>query len=210
MSRSVHLAKKLFILLVMASTQLLAQDPPDISLVFYLEEHSPNGTLVGTVTGTDPNGDPLIFSIVSGNGAGAFSINSTTGDVLVANESQIKFDINPSFVLGVEGNDGHGGVTTVQITINLIDVPLRVYDIDEMIRLYPNPAVNVLFVEFPKTQFGEPSIEMYALNGKFIPVQVNFLSSTKRQINTSELSPGIYLLRLGVGDMFRIMKTFIN
>ncbi|MBN8458866.1 MAG: cadherin domain-containing protein [Verrucomicrobia bacterium] len=43
------------------------------------------GTAVGTVTATEPNGETLVYGILSGNSSGAFAINPATGTVTVTN-----------------------------------------------------------------------------------------------------------------------------
>jgi hypothetical protein len=53
---------------------------------FQLSKTSSNGTAVGTVIATDPNaGQTLAYSILSGNTNSAFAINSSTGNITVAN-----------------------------------------------------------------------------------------------------------------------------
>src|SRR5262249_37755412 len=50
---------------------------------FVLPENSPNGTTVGTVTGTDVDGDALTYQILGGNSGGAFAIDPLTGRIFV-------------------------------------------------------------------------------------------------------------------------------
>jgi autotransporter-associated beta strand protein len=47
------------------------------------------GTTIGTPTATDPNGEPLVYAILSGNAAGAFAINAATGALTVANPAML-------------------------------------------------------------------------------------------------------------------------
>ncbi len=89
---------------------------------FTLAENSPNGTVVGTVTATDPGVDTLAFSIVGGTGAAAFAINSTTGQITVANAALLDFETTPTFTLDVQVSDGDGGFDTASVTINLVNL----------------------------------------------------------------------------------------
>ena len=57
-----------------------------------VDENSANGTVVGTVTGTDPEGGAVTYAITSGNTGGAFAIDANTGQVTVASPSRT----NPS------------------------------------------------------------------------------------------------------------------
>jgi VCBS repeat-containing protein len=92
---------------------------------FTLNENSPNGTAVGTVTFTDPDaGQAHTFAITAGNTAGAFAIDPTTGQITVANSSALDFETNPSFSLTVQVTDDGSPVLsgTATVTINLADI----------------------------------------------------------------------------------------
>jgi hypothetical protein len=57
---------------------------------FEVNQNSSNGTNVGTVVASDPNiGQTLTYSILSGNTNGAFSLNSSTGMLSVANSTAL-------------------------------------------------------------------------------------------------------------------------
>ncbi len=193
--------KNLLLILLFAMTfPIMAQDPPDISLVFYLEEKSPNGTVVGAVTGTDPNGDPLVYSIVSGNGSGAFSINSTTGDILVADQAQLIFEQNPTFELGIEADDLNGGIITVQVVINLIDIPLGFDSSEEVLTFYPNPVTELLTVDLKEMRNVE--IFLHSLSGTLIPIRPVLTADSKIEIDFTAINKGVYLLQIGNGKEY--------
>ena len=59
---------------------------------FNVDENSANGTVVGTVNAGDVDGDALSYGITAGNGSGAFTIGSSTGEITVANGSQLDFE----------------------------------------------------------------------------------------------------------------------
>ncbi len=85
-----------------------------------LSEDASNGTVVGTVVATDPDGDPLEY--IRTSGSTAFGINSTTAQVTVVNSSLLNFETTPSPTFGVTVNDGKGQSATATITVNLVDV----------------------------------------------------------------------------------------
>ena len=90
-----------------------------------IDENSPNGTAVHTVTFTDAEpGDSHTFTIDSGNTGGAFAINASTGAITVADSSDVDFETNPQFILGVQVCDN--GVPVLcdpaTITVNLSPV----------------------------------------------------------------------------------------
>ncbi|MDR6121340.1 LPXTG-motif cell wall-anchored protein [Bacillus sp. SLBN-46] len=73
--------------------------------VFGVDENSGNGTAVGTVTGTDADGDTLSYSLVSGNETGAFAINSATGEIMVADGSLLDYEAKTTYVVTVQASD---------------------------------------------------------------------------------------------------------
>lgn len=89
---------------------------------FILDENSPNGTVIGTVVATDPNGDTLSYSITAGNTSGAFAINASTGVLAVANSAALDYETTPQFSLTVRVADPGGLSDTAIISIALNDV----------------------------------------------------------------------------------------
>ena len=95
---------------------------------FQIAENSPGGTSVGVVVATDEDNNPpdqLTFVILSGNTNGAFAINSTTGEITVANPLAINFETMPFFDLQVQvTDDGTPNLNDVAtIRINVLDRP---------------------------------------------------------------------------------------
>jgi hypothetical protein len=102
-----------------------ANDAPTVTPnTFTPNENLANGSVVGTVTANDAEGQTLQFAITNGNQSGAFAINPTTGVVTVADSSKLDFETTPTFVLTVQAtdNDGTPASGTATITINLNDV----------------------------------------------------------------------------------------
>jgi len=88
---------------------------------FSLNENAANGTQVGTITASDPEGQPLSFAIAAGNTSNAFSLSENR--ILVANTSALDYETNPVFNLTVNVSDGASTVpATITININnLVD-----------------------------------------------------------------------------------------
>ncbi|MDW3192216.1 MAG: cadherin domain-containing protein [Cytophagales bacterium] len=95
--------------------------PTALDETFTLEELSPAGTLVGTVSAEDPNGDELTFAIISGNELEAFQIDENAGDITVADSIPLVFETNPIFELSVEVRDSLLA-DTASISINLFEM----------------------------------------------------------------------------------------
>lgn len=93
-------------------------------LVREVDENATNGTLVGSVlsaTDADQPGDTLTFSETGGTGTAAFDITST-GQIVVADQSLLNFETNPSYTLEILVDDNAGSTTAATITINLNDL----------------------------------------------------------------------------------------
>jgi hypothetical protein len=90
-----------------------------------INENSAAGTVVGTVIASDPDaGQALSYQITAGNTSGAFALNSSTGQITVANSAALNFESTASFSLTVQVTD-NGTPTlssTATITINLNNV----------------------------------------------------------------------------------------
>ncbi len=106
------------------ATELNRPVAPD--RVVSVVESSPVGTVVGTISGFDPNpGQSVTYSIVGGNVGSAFAIHPATGQVTVNNVAAVDFETTPVFNLVVQVTDN--GVPALSGTgiakIQLIDVP---------------------------------------------------------------------------------------
>jgi len=88
---------------------------------FELEENRPNGTVVGTASGTDPGDDTLTYSIVGGTGASAFAIDDSSGQITVSDATQLDYETTPSFTLEVQVVDDDNAANTATVTINLLN-----------------------------------------------------------------------------------------
>lgn len=110
---------------------------------FSIAENSPAGTDVGTVTGSDVDGDDLTYGIEAGNAGGAFEIDPQTGQITVANPAALDYETTPQFVLTVRATDPAGLSADATVTVDLTDVPETVgVAIDIMPGKSPN-AINV-------------------------------------------------------------------
>ena len=172
------------------------QAPAITAATYSLAENSPNGIVLGTIEASDPDGDTLTYTIVSGNDAEAFSLDSEIGELTVSTSSALDFETTPSYSLGIEVSDGALSDLAI-FTINLTDVEeeeeiLSLADASAMI--YPNPSDGIINIKM--NQFKEATI--YNLSGKRI------MRSTDNRIDVSALSEGVYIIKLEnrSGDRF--------
>ena len=86
-----------------------------------INENVAIGTIVGTpITGTDSNDDGITFRISAGNTvSNAFSINSTTGQIIVSNA--LDFETKAQYTLTVQVSDGPL-ISSGPVTVNIVDV----------------------------------------------------------------------------------------
>jgi hypothetical protein len=106
---------------------LTANQPPTVNnQTFNVDENSNNGTVVGTVTASDPDaGQTLTFGITGGNAGGVFALNpvsATTAELVVANNAALDFETNPVFSLTLQVTDPNGASDTATVTVNLNDL----------------------------------------------------------------------------------------
>lgn len=89
-----------------------------------VSEAATNGTVVGTMTGNDAEGNTITWSITGGNTDNIFAINSTTGAIRVNNNTNLNFEWDASYTLTIQAQDNGWGnmASTRNVTINVTDV----------------------------------------------------------------------------------------
>ncbi|QDT42993.1 Extracellular serine protease precursor [Gimesia alba] len=89
-----------------------------------IDENALNGTSVGVAivaSDADEPGDTLTFTETGGTGTAAFDITSG-GQIVVADQSLLNFETNPTYTLDILVDDNAGSTTAATITINLNDL----------------------------------------------------------------------------------------
>jgi len=79
-------------------------------------------------------------------------------------------------------------------------------NIEKDIKLYPDPVNNTLIIEMPEIP-GETFLSLFNLQGKLISNQL--MQEGNGEINTSELVPGLYILK-GTNSSGIFIKKFIK
>ncbi len=165
---------------------------------FSVQENSPNGTLIGSVVASDPEGGPLTFHITSGNDQDAFALNETTGELSVSNQLALDFETTPDFDLIIAVSDSEL-TTDATITITITDVDeivLSSQQTTKKIRVYPNPASDVLLIDWPL--FAEASL--FDLAGQ------ELVRSSSNKLELRTLTRGLYMLHLKGMDGHTIVQ----
>ena len=85
-------------------------------------EHALPGTVVGTLTTTDPDaGDTFTYNLTD-DASGRFEIDASTGELKVADDAQLDFETQASHSVTVEVTDSAGASYSESFSIDLIDV----------------------------------------------------------------------------------------
>ena len=114
------------------------ETPSVVENNYEVDENSPAGTLVGTVTATDPDqGQTHTFSIVSGNEQGVFEI-SNDGKITVKDGSKIDYETHFSAILTIRVTDS--GTPALSSDGNVI---IRTKNVDEAPYFVSTPATSV-------------------------------------------------------------------
>ncbi|MCE3075960.1 T9SS-dependent M36 family metallopeptidase [Chryseobacterium gwangjuense] len=68
------------------------------------------------------------------------------------------------------------------------------------ISIYPNPAKNEFFINFPSNTLGKVSVEIYDMSGKLISTEDKISPEAKKSISTDKLINGTYMVKVkGIG-----------
>ncbi len=85
-------------------------------------ENAANGTVVGTVTGVDPDAGATLSYSLTNNAGGRFAINASTGQLTVANGSLLDYETATSHAITVRVTDQGGLTFDRAFTINVTNV----------------------------------------------------------------------------------------
>ncbi|WP_047099793.1 beta strand repeat-containing protein [Sphingomonas sanxanigenens] len=86
-----------------------------------VEENATAGTVVGTVSATDPDGDTITYTLVD-DGGGRFVIDADTGVITVAPGAVLDYETDRDIDITVRATDEFGTTTDQTITILLTNV----------------------------------------------------------------------------------------
>ncbi len=86
-------------------------------------------------------------------------------------------------------------------SINLLpkDMAVEISATSEPVNIYPNPADNFIILSSAQN-LSNKCIKIYDIFGKEIPVEPEFISDGSIKIRTSDLTTGLYFLRLDTGN----------
>mgnify|MGYP001305039816 FL=1 len=163
--------------------------------IFNLNEFPNDNTLVGKVLATDPDGDDITYSIISGNEENFFNINNE-GEIFVSNGNTLSYESYKEFVLIVEVSDGLLK-ENIQVVINIVELPplsIESY-VNKIIKIYPNPFSESFIIDTNKKI---RDIIVYDTKGRVVLKKNKLLG--KHNINFKRDNNGIYIFSFRLND----------
>ena len=163
--------------------------------IFNLNEFPNDNTLVGKVLATDPDGDDITYSIISGNEENFFNINNE-GEIFVSNGNTLSYEYYKEFVLIIEVSDGLLK-ENIQVVINIVELPplsIESY-VNKIVKIYPNPFSESFVIDTNKKI---RDIIVYDTKGRVV-LQKNKLLG-KHNINFKRDNNGIYIFSFRLND----------
>jgi hypothetical protein len=109
---------------------------------------------------------------------------------------------------GLGVNASAGSKTNINDQVEDLTVPAEcVLATDEVksvkdngISIYPNPARNEFFINFPSKTLGKVSVEIYDMSGKLVSSEDKVSPEAKKSISTDKLTTGTYIVKVkGIG-----------
>ncbi|ANF49417.1 metalloprotease [Chryseobacterium glaciei] len=109
---------------------------------------------------------------------------------------------------GLGVNASAGSLTNINDQVQDLTVPAEcnvlatneVKVIKNTISIYPNPAKNEFFINFPSNTLGKVSVEIYDMSGKLVSSEDKISPDAKKAISTDKLVNGVYMVKIkGLG-----------
>ncbi|WP_415326468.1 T9SS-dependent M36 family metallopeptidase [Chryseobacterium sp. MMS23-Vi53] len=108
---------------------------------------------------------------------------------------------------GLGVNASAGSKTNINDQVQDMTVPAdcvlatdEVSAVNNTISIYPNPAKNEFFINFPTKTLGKVSVEIYDMSGKLVSSEDKISPDAKKSISTDKLINGTYMVKVkGLG-----------
>jgi chitodextrinase len=121
----------------------------------------------------------------------------------------VRFDLNSGDITPEDFNiplSLLNGEPVTPVVTEYIPTGLQDNHITSEIQVYPNPANDHVYVQISD----EAGVEILDMQGKTIGERVQLVANEKREINTQDLSSGMYLLKFQTKNGFALRKLIIN
>jgi len=175
---------------------------------FAIDEWSPNGTLVGRIIASDPDDDDFVFSIVSGNINNAFELNTTTGDLTVANSEALNFFANPVFDLVIQVEDDYTHSMSSQAQVEVLLNEIENFEASNIFT--PNSAFNKYWTIRNVERYVDFELSIRNNTGKIVYQTTNYNNDWNGTYNNKPLPTGTYYYFFENEAKTKLFKGFIN
>lgn len=136
---------------------------------YHVPEWSALGASVGMVSASDVDaGDSLTYRILAGNTGGRFLIDSSTGEIRVANPAGFTHESQSSLTLTVEVQDQGGLTHSAQMTVLVDNVnmpPTAVDDFYSLVQFEPLITLNLNGILANDSDSDSPALTLILLSG---------------------------------------------
>jgi len=185
---------------------------------------SPILTTTYTVQGTDANGCNGISTVTIGINLNPLAPSISQDSIYIISDSLngnqwylddviLAGETNDTLVYTLYTNGAYTIVYTdengcfsssdaINATIEIINVSIEEKQKELVLNIYPNPTVEIINIE---SNDNIDEIVITDLNGKIVYLESN-IQQKLIQINLSELTRGIYLIRINSGDTYNLKK----
>jgi len=189
-------------------------DAPDTILLSNdtIDERVVLGTAVGLFTTTDVDaGDTHTYTFASDGGIhdvdnAAFTI---VGDTLKTN-AEVDYELQNSYSILVQSDDGQGGTKTVNFTITVNDVnetAVEDFYMHPAFSIYPVPATDHVTVEIDNPENRELLLEIYYATGAVVHSEPIF---DKKRVDLSGFKDGMYIVRISGERVYGTRKLIVK
>lgn len=131
-----------------------------------INENTSGGTLLGSITATTNQGT-ISYSFVSLSVANAFSINTSTGAMIVGDASAFDYETNPTIDAVIEVTNGDI-IKNVSVIITLNDMDDVAHILSSSLSSY-NSASDAQWVEITETEYNSLADNLNAISEIGIP-----------------------------------------
>jgi hypothetical protein len=179
---------------------------------FDLPIMSPNGYVVGTVIASDPDySQSLSYEITAGNTQNVLAINSSTGELTVANSAALRKLANKMLRLTIRVTDnGNPSLNSEGTVLIRLIKKLGNNTGSNRSSIYPNPSADGIFkLSIPLTDNELTSIKISDMSGNLL-YESSFQTNGEYEINLSSHPKGFYLLQIINNDTVELKKLIIQ
>ncbi|MGQ1946264.1 cadherin domain-containing protein [Geofilum sp. OHC36d9] len=175
---------------------------------FNILETAVQGAEVGSVLATDADGSTMVFSIISGNIAEAFTIDN---DGLLMVNSTLNYDVLSQYVLAISVSDGVNS-SNEEVVVNVMEDTgtgvLISESSDSNFTVYPNPASDLLYTSLDGELLKEGTLDIFSVDGIRVWHRANYLVG--QPVAVGYLRAGVYCVIFTLQGQLHVQKVVIK